>query len=60
MSDSAPSVVEPGVNVHGNGDAKIRIRLAAGANEVEPGVIALTAGLIERLFRASQTRKRGS
>ena len=60
VSISAPSVVEPGIHVHANGDAKVRIAQAAGANQVEPGVIALSAALIERLYRASEARKRRS
>jgi hypothetical protein len=60
MSDDAPSVLEPGINIHSNGDAKVRVAQAAGANEVEPGVIALSVALIARLYEASQARKLGA
>lgn len=54
---SAPSHVEPGVNIHLDGGAKVRLDVAQGANEVAPKTIALTAAFIDRLAQASHARR---
>ncbi len=56
-SDSSPSAAEPGVYIHADCGAKIRIADASGANQPEPGVIALTPRFIDDLHEASHRRK---
>jgi hypothetical protein len=53
----SPSLAEPGVHVHANGDVKIQLAFARGASQLPDGTIALTAKLIDRLYAASHARR---